>query len=552
MSSSPRPSKFLFAAFVMTLVFGAATFGNLPGPVTSTGSQVVNGVVFNFADYPSLTHEQVAAFNYVRGLVNQPLERWDGWNIGSGVYYLVHYQLAFMSYAIERMFEVTSGYRTSYYSDVAYNLVKKMNTTEAEYTNASIESMEWTRPVIGYSNWTQYYYPDPIHPDANDVYTGGFRGPANIMWTGHYALMELLYERNFHNSTFYDEYSWYMQDWNNSLTTDGLGHPRASGIWECGLIPCQPYAIWVQCNTIPLYFTELYDNLHGTDWMETGMWDYGLNFIEANMTDQYGLYTDEYFVQEPMGFHQLGDGPVQEFPGKRLDPYVNDGRPLLEGYGVAWSLLFIEYTEPNVTAEDYPVFLEHYSKDISADQLCMIDTYHNPGKFDTYDMLCNLYAVALAQQMGDLVTRDRIANFIYSPYNKVWSADGRSMHWDTTAVEPFLQSSLAYGWLWATVPVSVKALADARPADFWNYPYISSADDDNIWIYQAQWDPIKQGFVLNVRVDKTATLTFSNFASEPTAYSGGYPLPPLTPVGGSDYALTLSPGTYQLVLTTGG
>ena len=125
------------------------------------------------------------------------------------------------------------------------------------------------------------------------------------------------------------------------------------------------------------------------------------------------------------------------------------------------------------------------------------------------------------------------------------------MHWDTTAVEPFLQSSMAYGWIWATVPVSVRDLGDSRPTQFWNYPYISQADDDNIWVYQARWDPIKQGFILNIRVDKTATLTFSNFESVPTAYSGGYSLGQLTATG-ADYTLTLSPGTYHLVLTTGG
>ena len=551
MSQSPKASKFLITTFVITIALAGLTFGNLPGPATLTSIQVVNGTVFNLADYPSLTHEQIAAYNYIRGLVEQPYGSWDGWNVGSDVYYLVHYQLAFMAYSIARMFEVTSGYRTDYYSDMAYDLIKKMNTTEAEYNETSIESMEWIRPVIGYSNWTKYYYPDPIHPDGDDIFTGGFRGPANIMWTGHYALMELLYERNFNTGEFFSEYDWYMRDWNNSLTTDGLGHARESGIWECGLIPCQPYAVWVQCNVIPLFFTELYDDIHNTSYMESGMWDYGLGFIEANMTDDHGLYTDEYFVQRPMGFNQTVGGPVQQFPDKMLDPFVRDGRPIVQGYGVAWSLLFIEHTDESIVAQDYPTFLEHYSKEISADQLCMIDTYNCPTKFDEFDMLSNLYTVALAQQRGDLITRDRIVNFMWSPYNKVWSADGRAMHWDTMAIEPFLQSSMAYGWLWATVPVTIKDLGDPRPAEFWGYPYISQADDDRMWVYQAQWDPDKEGFILNVRVDQTATLTFSNFGSVPTAYSGGRSLAQLT-ASGSDYMLTLNPGTYHLVIVAGG
>jgi len=119
------------------------------------------------------------------------------------------------------------------------------------------------------------------------------------------------------------------------------------------------------------------------------------------------------------------------------------------------------------------------------------------------------------------------------------------------AIEPFLQSSMAYGWLWATVPVTIKDLGDPRPAEFWGYPYISQADDDRMWVYQAQWDPDKEGFILNVRVDQTATLTFSNFGSVPTAYSGGRSLAQLT-ASGSDYMLTLNPGTYHLVIVAGG
>ena len=82
-----------------------------------------------------------------------------------------------------------------------------------------------------------------------------------------------------------------MNDWNNSLTTDGLNNSRESGIWECGLIPCQPYSIWVQCNSIPVLFTELYDNMYGTDYMP--IWDYGLWFANNIMQDDYGLFSDE-------------------------------------------------------------------------------------------------------------------------------------------------------------------------------------------------------------------------------------------------------------------
>ena len=545
MAVSLKSNKYFIAALVLCIILGGLTFTNLPGPDTSTSVQTINGTAFDFSDYPSLTYEQLAIFNYLHTLLDQPLGEWEGWHITSDVYSLVHYQLAFMSYSIARMFEVTNGYRTDHYSSLLEKLINKMNTSYDEYGETSIEAMEWLRPSIGYANWTQYHYPEADNPEH--IYTGGYRSPANIMWTAHYALMELLYKRSFNSDDYFSEYTWYMEDWNNSLTTDGFGNDArdTGGIWDCGLIPCQPYEIWTQCNSIPILFTELYDNMYGTNYMP--IWDYGLQFMEDEMTDEYGLWIDGYFVQEPMGYVHTNLEVEQQFPGPQLDPYIPDGRPYVSAYGIAWTLTFLEYSIPEITDPDYEVFLQHYMKEISGDQAYIIDSYNNPSGFGTYDILANLFTLELAEQRGDLVTRDRILNFLYGLYNKEWSEDGREMHWNAQAIEPFLESSLAYGWIWATVPVSVIDLAEPRLNAFWDYPYISAADDDNIWIYQAQWDSTKNGFILNIKVDQTATLTFNNFADAPTAYSGGVELVQLTP-SGSEHILTLDPGNYHLVV----
>jgi hypothetical protein len=122
------------------------------------------------------------------------------------------------------------------------------------------------------------------------------------------------------------------------------------------------------------------------------------------------------------------------------------------------------------------------------------------------------------------------------------------MHYDTTALVAFLQSCLAFGKIWASTPVTVKDLAEARPSEFWGYPYLSAVDDDDsIWVYQAVWDAEKSAFILNMRVDKETTMLFSNFDHAPTAYSGGVSIGQLS-VSGSDYSLTLSPGSYNIVL----
>ena len=52
MTNSIKNNKFVLTTLVLTIVFAGLTFGNLPGPETALGSQTIDNVVYNFADYP--------------------------------------------------------------------------------------------------------------------------------------------------------------------------------------------------------------------------------------------------------------------------------------------------------------------------------------------------------------------------------------------------------------------------------------------------------------------------------------------------------------------
>jgi hypothetical protein len=535
-----KESKFFVCAIIATVLLAGVTFGNLPTPAAPTGIQVVNGITYNFASYPALNREQLAIFNYLDSIVtHQAYDSWNGW-YADQFHGLLHYVIAFLMYVASGLFESTPGYRTEYYQNFSWSLLQKMNTSVG---NNSIEYLEWNHPDYKYN---QYWYPNAENPNASiDVYTGGFRGPANIMWTGHYGLMEALHERNFNDGRALIELTWFIHDWNNTLTTDGRGNAQAGGIWKIGLIPCEPYIAFVNCNSIPIFATYLYDDLYGTNFMPE--WDSGLNFSNTVAQDEYGLFTNGYYVQEPLGYQQPSSGALQPFPGNTIDRLTGDGKPSVSGYITAWSLMFLEAIQAQETIHDYPIFLDAYGRDISGDKLCILGSYRHPESFGVTDMLANLMTMPLTNQRGDFVTGQRIRNFLYSSFNKVWSADGRKMWYDAMSLIPFLQAPLTAAWLWGTTPAVIRDLASARPAQFWNYPYISQADDNSIWVYQAMWDSSKSAFVLNIGVDQTATLKFSNFDHTPSAYAGGALLKVLTPVSGG-YELELSPGSYLLVI----
>ncbi len=544
MSKPLKQNKFLLSTIMITIVLSGMTFGNIPAPTVPQGTQIVNGDTYNFADYNSLTHEQIALYNYLSSIVlDEPVNSFDNWSADQYWGYL-HYMLAFTQYVFSTVFETTPGYRTAHYEDPAHQLIKKMNTTSGEFGNESIEYIEWI-----YRGFEVYHWPNATDP--TDLYMGDYRGPTNIMWTGHYALMEALYERSFNTGEFIDEITWFIEDWNNSLTTDGYGNPQEGGIWETGLIPCEPYIVFSQCNSISIFCTELYDNIYGTQWMESGLWDYGLNFINTEMHDYYGLFIDGYFVQQPIGATISTVAP-EVVPNPAVDIHSTDGRPKDNAYGTAWALTFLEYTQPELSIADYDLFMESYGVDVSADMMYTVGSLNNIGNFGDVDgMLGTFFASVLANQRGDYVTRDRLQNFLTGAYNQVWSADGREMYYDTSALLNFLKPVTAGFKIWSTVPVTMRDLGDARPAGFWDWPYISAADDDSIWVYQAEWDPVNEGFILNIKVDETATLTFSNFDSTPTAYSGGLAIGDFV-ASGADYILTLTPGSYNIVITQGG
>jgi len=534
-----KNNKYFVIIIIATIILGGSTFNNLPGSKTIRNIQTINGITYDSTDYSTLNHEQLALFNYISNLITSvPINYFDNWQAVGSFLGFLHYLFAFTEYTMASIFEATPGYRTSYYRDPAYKLIKKMNTTISEYGNESIEYIEWGR-----TSYPNYYWPNATDP--SDLYVGGFRGPANIMWTGHYALMETMYERSFNTGEFFNEISWFINDWNNSLTTDSNNTLKDGGIWGVGLIPCEPYIVFAQCNSIAIYCTELYDNLFGTDYM--GMWDYGLNFINTVMHEEYDLTIDGYYIQEPV-YGNYTEQPYLTIPGSALEPGFTDGRAKVSSYGTSWALTFLEYTQPEKTIADYPLFLKKYSVDITGEQMYMSITFNRPGEFESvFDMLGTFFGCILAKQRGDFNTLERLQNFLYSSYNKVWSANGREMYYDASSLLEFLTPVLSVLRILITTPNTIRNLADPRPAEFWNYPYISQADDENIWVYQAQWDSEKYAFILNVRVDDEANLSFSNFDHKPIAYHKGLPLAEFT-LNVSEYVLTLEPGVYNLVI----
>ncbi len=146
MSNSLTTNKYFVVTLVLSIILGGMTFGNLPGVAPAAPVLVVGGETFNFGDYGTVTHEQVAIFNYLTTLFDQSTGSWDGWYIEPQYYGLFHYVLAFMAYSLAMYYETTPGYRTDYYSDVSSGLIEKFNTSYADYGEDSLNI--WSGSIL--------------------------------------------------------------------------------------------------------------------------------------------------------------------------------------------------------------------------------------------------------------------------------------------------------------------------------------------------------------------------------------------------------------------
>ena len=138
--------------------------------------------------------------------------------------------------------------------------------------------------------------------------------------------------------------------------------------------------------------------------------------------------------------------------------------------------MFLEYTQENETIHDYPVFLDAYGRDVSADKMYITGSYNYPNQFTDLDsVLGSLFSMPLANQRGDQRTVERLWNFWLGSSNAAWSSDGRALHYEDglaslmTVLEPVLTGLCT----WGTIPTTMNDLASARSTEFWDTPFIS-------------------------------------------------------------------------------
>lgn len=515
-------NKALTVFAVLAVVISGFVIRPAPStPIAYANIVLPDGRSVNTALYPHLTAEQIGIFNYFRDVI-MALETEDFTGIPK---LFTHYMLAFSVYTMATLFEVTPGYRTDYYRAWQEQMIAKMNSSW-------IEEFEWNR--FGFNDTSLF----------GEV--AGYRGPGNIMWTGHYAMMMALYERFFRNGRYNTELTWYMDQFNHTMTYDKLDNPHVGGYWNCGMIVCEPYIVFVQCNSIPQWTMTMVDSLWGTQYRDA--YSYALNWLMENMIDDHGCFIDGYYVTAPpenwtyLPDRFLGIGPA------RLGGSVNHTNE--NGYGIAWALMLINSYKPSIPAQMYSEFETSYVRHMYPDMSYALAAYSYPDRFGAMDMLANMYTFPCAKEMGDWPLHRQLANFLFSPWPFRWR--GYQGYFDLSALsslglEEMLTLPINFDYVWGTTPTTMKDLSVPKPASYFALPYISSTTGRGLFVHQAYYDDAIDAFILTVNAHEQSTITFSNYPGVQGVQSSYGPLSSWTQ-NDTNMTLTLPPGVWNLVV----
>ncbi len=390
----------LFAAFlILTILVSGSTVVLAPAQKSDPAMPVIavpGKGSFSLASYPSLDRQVIGLVNLFRDYYTvTDLSNTSVNDLSSLPPFFTHYFLAFTTYGIAMIADSTPGFRTDYYKQIFHKLIAMMNSS-------TMERLEWTS-----------------HNFINESYAGvgnSFRGPTNIMWTGHYALMELFYESTFRDGFYGSEAAGYLDQWNASLTSPTVWNGSQSeglGRWGVGLIPCEPYVVFVQCNSIPFYAMRLYDNLYGTTYQEASV--AGIQWWQDNMVNSRGIPIDGYYVIEPMKRHRPETDINQTYPG----PALTEGylEPKVSAYGSAWATMF--YNAMGMTElagemyKDWKSAFVHYSTD---DTAYVAESYYYPSDFGINEYVANVFAYFCANEMGDSALKGKLENWFFGPF----------------------------------------------------------------------------------------------------------------------------------------
>jgi hypothetical protein len=254
-------------------------------------------------------------------------------------------------------------------------------------------------------------------------------------------------------------------------------------------VSCEPNAVFPECNQHPVLAFLLYDRLHGTKLMEAG--DRFFDFFKSS-----GMIDSETHEVSMLYLVKQGWTLSQQNPryGNKLDPgmeiAVKSGAATLESATAdGWTGLFMHAWQPSYIEEHYPYWKKNRLARTS-------DGY--PGlKWESWEPWVQYgFFAALAAEMGDADTRDKMLRYADAHYAPVW-VDG-AYHYPFSEEAGCTNLTDRLLAIARTLPANGMRAMHASPFDDEHFtePYAESAGS-SLFFRRAIYDRGKKALVLS-------------------------------------------------------
>jgi hypothetical protein len=216
-----------------------------------------------------LSRESLGYLNYLRGVLTQPLDSWDGFYQAQSpsMNFALRYQLAFSTYALAALAQRTPAYRAPYVEAMRAAIERMLRVEAWGYWRAPQPDAGPAGGLASSGHVAVLVSPHqrvPVGPPSDPI------ARDNLQYSGHLSTMLGLYEKLSGDSrydnpfTLLDAESGVSYSYTHSQVAERIHRQQREN--NFGGVCCEQGMAYVPCNNHALASNTLHDALHGTEY----------------------------------------------------------------------------------------------------------------------------------------------------------------------------------------------------------------------------------------------------------------------------------------------
>jgi hypothetical protein len=350
-----------------------------------------------------LSIEGLGYLNYLRGVLTQPIDSWDGFYHAQSpsMNFALRYQLAFSTYALAALAQRTPAYRAPYVEAMRAAIERMLRVETWGYWRApqpdagpgaasGLSSSGHVAVLV--SPHQRVPLGPPSDPIARD----------NLQYSGHLSTMLGLYEKLSGDSrydspfTLLDPESGVSYSYTHSQVAERIHRQQREN--NFGGVCCEQGMAYVPCNNHALASNTLHDALHGTQYSRDNV-----RWLQT--------VRDKLVLKGPAMRGVFGTAYMKDF---------KMATPVALNFTDAWGLAFMLPFDRPLVRKLYGKFKKRGVNRANADG-AYVGSSAVSERMEISDVPINTgFGLILARGMGDIALADALARYSAAAFDATW------------------------------------------------------------------------------------------------------------------------------------